>query len=76
MGISNRIARRKKVFSMYITNIWGLFFMVYVPMIIATILAYLEGQAEGRRKYGRRNYYTKSKFAKQNRRPCEVRSSR
>lgn len=34
---------------MYITNIWGIFFMIYMPMIISIALAYLEGKEEGKK---------------------------
>ena len=33
---------------MYVENIWGIFFCMYIPMVIVTILAYLEGREEGR----------------------------
>lgn len=39
---------------MYIENIWGVFFCMYLPLVIVTILAYLVGREEGRR-YERTN---------------------
>lgn len=39
---------------MYVENIWGIFFCMYIPMVIVTILAYLEGREEGKR-YGKTN---------------------
>ena len=35
---------------MYITNIWGIFFMFYVPTIISIVLAYLEGKEDRKKK--------------------------
>lgn len=39
---------------MYVENIWGVFFCMYISMVIVTILAYLVGREEGRR-YERTN---------------------
>lgn len=34
---------------MYITNIWGIFFSVCIPIIMCTLLTYYAGIEEGRK---------------------------
>lgn len=34
---------------MYITNIWGIFFTIYIPIIISIVLTYLVGKEEGKK---------------------------
>lgn len=34
---------------MYITNIWGIFFSVCIPIIMCTLLTYYEGIEEGKK---------------------------
>ncbi len=33
---------------MYITNIWGIFFSICVPIIITSLLTYYEGMEDGK----------------------------
>lgn len=54
---------------MYIENIWGVFFCMYLPIVIVTILAYLVGREEGRRyerinRVQHRKGYSKNNYAK------------
>lgn len=36
---------------MYITNIWGIFFCFYLPVLITIYIAYEVGYEEAKRKY-------------------------
>lgn len=49
---------------MYITNIWGIFFCFYLPVLITIYIAYEAGYADAKNKYQRRRY--KRQYSKEN----------